>query len=355
MITSADVKRAAKAMGADLVGIASMDRFEGAPIQNDPRFIFPGAKSMIVLGYRIARGLFRGIEEGTYFLNYPSLGYAGINLIYGPMILWNLTRMLEDEGYESVPIANMNGGDAISCLNGKFRKGWSLSVDGEKPHPDVLIHARFAAYLAGLGEIGYSKILLTPEFGPRQRFNFLLTSAELEPDPIYDGPPICDRCMQCAKNCASGAISMTETESVVLAGKRIEWGKLDVDRCELGLKGEADPEGNPFLHDYPRQYGYGRAIEGGQGCMRACMVHLERRGKLKNKFTTPFREPGHKPWRVDRSNPDKVARRVQEEYIDTGNYENYDDYIRWFNESNLNKKSSDSSTNYGFGLGNDEE
>lgn len=89
--------------------------------------------------------------------------------------------------------------------------------------------------------------------------------------------------------------------------------------------------------------------------MRACMVHLEQRGKLKNKFTTPFREPGHQRWRVDRSNPDKVAKRVQEEYINTGNYENFDDYIRWFNESNLNKKSDGSAPNYGFGLGNDDE
>jgi len=34
---------------------------------------------------------------------------------------------------------------------------------------------------------------------------------------------------------------------------------------------------------------YGRALEGGRGCMRACMVHLEEQGKLTNTFTQPFR------------------------------------------------------------------
>ena len=32
-----DVKMMAKSLGADLCGIASMDRFEGAPKQQDPR------------------------------------------------------------------------------------------------------------------------------------------------------------------------------------------------------------------------------------------------------------------------------------------------------------------------------
>ena len=56
MLTSEDVKKTGKMHGADLVGIASMDRFEGAPLQMDPRAIFPDAKTMIVCGCRIPRG-----------------------------------------------------------------------------------------------------------------------------------------------------------------------------------------------------------------------------------------------------------------------------------------------------------
>ena len=59
MPTSEQVKAYAKECGADLVGIGSMDRFEGAPKQMDPRYIFPEAKAAVVLGFPIPRGCIR--------------------------------------------------------------------------------------------------------------------------------------------------------------------------------------------------------------------------------------------------------------------------------------------------------
>jgi len=104
MLTSKKVKKFARKCGADLVGIASMNRFQGAPKQMDPRYIFPDAKALIVLGFRIPRGCFRGIEEGTYFSAYPSMGYGGINTVYGPIVLRELVCFIEDQGYEQFPI-----------------------------------------------------------------------------------------------------------------------------------------------------------------------------------------------------------------------------------------------------------
>jgi len=93
-----DVKRYAKTQGADLVGIASMDRFEGAPLQMDPRQMFPDAKAMIVLACRIPRGALVGIEEGTFFTSYAMMGYGGINFVRMPMVLWGLTSLLRLAG-----------------------------------------------------------------------------------------------------------------------------------------------------------------------------------------------------------------------------------------------------------------
>ena len=93
-LTAAEVKAKAKECGADIVGIAPMSRWEGVDKQHDSRYIFPGAKSMIVMGFRIPRGSLRGIEEGTQFLNYASMGYAALNTIYGPMVLWELNRFM---------------------------------------------------------------------------------------------------------------------------------------------------------------------------------------------------------------------------------------------------------------------
>ena len=317
-ITSKAVKKFAKQCGADIVGITSMDRFEGAPKQMDPRYIFPDAKSMIVMGFRIFRGCLRGIEEGTFFSCYSSMGYAAINHVWQPMVLWNFCKMLEDNGYEAVPIpnsfpwTNTDSSGRDPQATGKPRDGFSRPVSPDKPAPDVTVHMRIAAVCAGLGEIGYSKMFLSPEFGPRQRLAAVITDAPLTPDPLFAGK-ICDRCMACAKDCTGGAISRTKTVKVNVAGREIEWGEIDYEKCSRAFCGGAK-EYNPFMvtpedekgfnqevgkaqqYKLGAQYNYGRALEGARGCIRACMCHLEEKGKLKNEFKNPFRKG--KPWKL---------------------------------------------------------
>jgi len=87
MLKAKDVKKFAKACGADICRIGSMDNWEGAPKQMDPRYIFPDAKSIIGLGFRIPRGYLRGIEEGTMFSTYEFMGYSGMNWRYMPHVL----------------------------------------------------------------------------------------------------------------------------------------------------------------------------------------------------------------------------------------------------------------------------
>lgn len=329
-LTAALVKAKAKELGADLVGIAPMSRWEGVDKQKDPRYIFPGAKSMIVFGFRIPRGSLRGVEEGTHFLNYQSMGYAAINQIYGPMVLWGMVQFMEGFGYEAVPMSNINGGDAVNPVTGNFREGWSRPVRPGLPYPDVSPDFRVAAYLAGLGEFGWSRQFLTPEFGPRQRFAIMLTDAELEADPIFGGH-ICDRCKECVKNCHGGAISNDETETMTIAGHTLEWGKHDESACAVSFRfGGKKRELSPFDGDYPRGYGYGMAMEGSCGCVRACMVHLERAGKLKCEFREPFRPEGWEQWTIDHSQHPDLEDWVKKDYA--GRIEEHDAY------SNYNKK-----------------
>ncbi|MGD8241044.1 MAG: hypothetical protein PVH68_21000 [Armatimonadota bacterium] len=294
MLTSQQVKQYAKESGADLVGIAPMDRFEGAPKQADPRYIFPDATAMIVLGFRIPRGCLRGIEEGTFYVSYCGMGYAGINFVLQPMVIWRTVRMLEDEGYEAVPIQNNFPWCHMQTQTGELRPQFSRPVAPDRPAPDVFVHLRIAAVAAGLGEIGYGKVFLSPEFGPRQRLACIITDAPLEPDPLFEGD-ICDRCMQCVRDCTADAISETETVEVNVAGKQCEWGKLDVERCKVGFQWP-EPEHNPFLVEPSPTYFYGRALEGARGCIRACMVRLEEEGRISKTFRNPFRK--RKPWRI---------------------------------------------------------
>lgn len=314
-LTSAMVKEQAKLFGADLCGIASMDRFEGAPPQADPRFIFPRAKACIMLAFRIPRGYFRGIEEGTLFSVYPSMGYGGINMVVSPLTLRWLSCWIEDFGWEAAPVPNIFTSPSTGFGTQKYDPQHAIPVREGLPAPDILVDYRIAAFCAGLGQIGYSKVFLTPEFGPFQRFAMMLTDAPLEPDPIYEGK-LCDRCMRCARACAGKAISTTETESITVAGHKIEWGKLDYLRCSTAYMGGTE-EYNPFLPEgidvekmaesyhgknsgksgwngYPAHLGHNASIEGARGCMRECYVHLEERGVLTKPFHNKFRD--RKPW-----------------------------------------------------------
>lgn len=339
MLTSETVKSAAKAMGADLVGIGSMDRFEGAPEYADPRHIFPEARAIIGLGFRIARGYLRGIEEGTHFYQYPSMGYANINEVYAPSVLHELACMLEDEGWEGAAFRNTGGRRTVSDMTDDPAESWTLGrtirftepVAEDRPAPDVMFQFRIAAFICGMGEVGWSKVFLSPEFGPRQRFAFMLTDAPLEPDPMMQPGTLCDRCMACVAECPVGAIGRDESVKITVAGHDLEWGRLAEWDCFHGYMG-TNKETNPFLprdafdelegvdaaallrgeaHLTPEQtlaaqgilrryYGaaanYNSALCGGRGCLRACMVHLEQTDRLSRKFRTPFRK--RKPWRL---------------------------------------------------------
>jgi ferredoxin len=316
VMDSRPLKEFARKCGADLVGVAPVERFEGAPERMDPRHIFPDAKAVVVFGFRIPRGCFRGIEEGTYFGAYPTMGYSHINLVYAPNVLREVSLYLEDQGYEAVPVQNMVLMSSVNIHHGTPIE--RAAVRPGVPPPDVTVHYRLAAVAAGLGEIGYSKVFLSPEFGPRQRLALLVTDAPLEPDPLFDGE-VCDRCKLCVSECPGGCLHPSETVRVSVGGKALEWAKLDVDRCTFAYAGgvkEFSPFAPPdlppldetakdpwkWLNEIPYNrvamttFHHTGATGGAKGCIRACMVHLEQEGRIKARFHNPFRKRPH--WRL---------------------------------------------------------
>jgi len=313
-MTSQEIKAIAKQLGADICGIGSIDRWEGAPLQMDPRQIMPKAKSVIALGFRVLRGSLRGIEEGTFFSNYSAMGYGGITYLYMPMTVINLSKIIEDEGYEAVPMGHQSDWRAIDN-KGFLKKNWSRPVAPGKAAPDVMVSMRIAGFLCGLGEIGYSKMLLTPEFGPRLRIGIIITEMELEPDPIMKPGTLCNKCMACVRECPGGCIPADKTVKVRIGGYDLEWADVDMSKCAYVFRGaEKVPDGetgnyidgetqyrassiSPFYKKPKVLYNSGHAICGAKGCTRACMVSLEARGVLKNKFESPFRT--QKQWTVD--------------------------------------------------------
>ena len=356
MLTSEMVKAAALAAGADVCGIGDMARFEGAPPEMDPRYIFPEATRVIGMVFRIPRGVQRGIEEGTQFYQYPSMAYGGINEIFAPAVLYHVGKLIEDHGYEAAVYRNtgargcvsdmdaspgntLSPEEQINVMNQEKNKTahhrsvqFTRAVSPEQMPPDLQFHFRLAAVACGLGEMGWSKMFLTPQFGPLQRVAFIFTDAPLEPDPMYSGPALCHRCMACVRECPGGCLSAKESVKVNLGGKICEWGKLDEwkcyafythggryynpfvpkavwDRNENGdlnlLEGKCAANESEIMKVYtalekyfPTWVGYNMAKCG--GCIRACVSMLEKKGGCMNgRFEKPLRRTG-KAWKMDR-------------------------------------------------------
>lgn len=320
------VKRKALELGADAVGIGNIERWEGSPLQMDPKQIMPECKSIVGMVFRVERGSLRGVEEGTFFSNYSAMGYGGITYLYMPITVINLSKFIEDQGYEAIPMGHQSDWRSID-MGGALKEGFSRPTRPGHASPDVMLHLRIAAFLCGLGEIGYSKMFLSPQFGPRCRVGMVLTDLELEPDPIYDGPKLCNRCMACVKACPGNCFPTDRTVKVDLAGHEVEWADIDIKACNAAFRGmihtgtpQKDPyltdrpdlnydtapaSWSPFYHRPPLLYKSGQAICGARGCTRACMISLESRGVLQNTFKRKFRR--RPMWSVDWSTPPVYA------------------------------------------------
>jgi epoxyqueuosine reductase len=272
-----EIKNFAQGEGADLVGIATMDRFAELPPEHHPASIFPEAKSVIMVGRRILRGSLRGNEEGTNLFDYLVYGYNWLERDFIPLLVYRLTQFIEDQGWEAVPLYPYP----------TEVKPEGIAVAPDKPAPNVTLDFNLAAVAAGLGEIGYGDVFLSPEYGTRQRFGMIITDAELEADPLFTGT-ICDRCEQCVKDCPLGAMSRENGERTVnIAGRSFTVAAVDYEACGR-CKNGAEP--NTF---HPE----GRPDRLGAICMRSCVHQLEQAGKLGSAFKHPLRN--RSPWKRD--------------------------------------------------------
>lgn len=283
------VKRIALEAGADLVGVGSIDRYEHAPFEVHPRSIFSHTESVIAIGCRMVRGALKTIEEGQYWQAYNCDSYQYLNEILAPEILRKLVIYLEDYGYTGVPIHNPFGA----------HMGEPVKPGGVKP--DGHISLRVLGVAAGLGELGRSKLFMSPQFGPRQRIFGVLTDAVVEPDPLVPPGTVCDDCGSCSRGCPAEAIPAERTAEVRVGQYVYAHGPLDLPEC-VEIHQGWDPRYSPFLKEDssrenpPPYYQFidhrfrHHSICGARGCVRACMDHLEKRGRIEKQYRTPMIE-----------------------------------------------------------------
>ena len=222
----------------DKVGIAGIDRFNESPEGLHPTDFLPGCKSVIVFCKRLPDGAvnatLRTFEDEMYELHgiYGAYGYVGAPNYELLFANYKISRFVE----------RLTGCAAMPNTAGPT-------------HGAKMMSMRHCAYAAGLGEFGWSSLMLTPEFGPRNRFGAVLTTAELEPDPMYSGPRLCDpaKCRICEKMCPTGAIPPYEegTERLVCSGgKEVGYSQINWAKCRLmchGTRAEFNESGEDIV------------------------------------------------------------------------------------------------------------
>ena len=233
MLTSLDIKKKAKELGAAVCGIGSI--YQETDPQRDPKSILPNAKCIIGFGFAVPKGLYKAMEQGNQYYTYTTMGVKYIDEELAEIFLFKIGNMIENEGYDAclqkaIPNLRIKGDkttnpevvDTDELIHAE-------AVAPGKPAPDVIIDFGKASKACGIGEMGRSGKIVNKTHGPMMRYCFIITDMPLECDePLQE--PVCDNCGLCQNACPGNAIT--------------EQG-LDSWQCSVYYKGAH--RSNPFM------------------------------------------------------------------------------------------------------------
>lgn len=184
-MNSSRVKALMKSLGADLCGIASMERFASAPEGYHPLDVLPSCKSVISFGCRFPTAALLCKSHTPYT--------TVRNSITAKMdrIALDFCMELERQGVQCVPIPTNDS-------------EWDPRTDRSRS----IISQKHAAQAAGLGTIGRHSLLITPEFGSMIWLGAVLCTLELEPDHLKEN--LCNDCGNCIAVCPVNALETVQ-------------------------------------------------------------------------------------------------------------------------------------------------
>jgi epoxyqueuosine reductase len=188
---SVEVKKRLYSLGADMCGIASIDRFGDAPEGFHPKDVLPACKSVIVFANRFL--------AGSLYCN-TTIPYTIVrNILSDRMdkIAVQFCTDLEKEGIIAIPTGT-NGPTEFDNNTDRYRN---------------IVSAKHCAQLAGLGVIGKNTLLITPEFGNMVWLSVILTELELEADKMIENS-FCNNCDLCVGICPVQALGQPEMKQM---------------------------------------------------------------------------------------------------------------------------------------------
>jgi len=228
-----DLRDYLKSEGSDLVGFGGVDRLAGAPEIMRPDRYLPDAQSMVSIAIHINEACCDLIARSAHtqqpppsYYSYQMFTLAAINPELD-RIAYLCAKYLESRGFKAYPFpAN------LPHLQKPSR---------EYPGGPGDISHRHVAVACGLGDIGWHNLLISPQYGSRQKLTTVITNALIEPDPFVDETPcVPERCgFACAHACPTGAIpkDSERTVSLNIGLKKIEYAGIIGWKCRWGCSG----------------------------------------------------------------------------------------------------------------------
>ncbi|MBI3978786.1 MAG: epoxyqueuosine reductase [Chloroflexi bacterium] len=187
---TATVEGAVAGLDADLVGVASLADWAGTRLEESAKRLLPAAQSVVVVGMAIYP------EILAHLTPEKMVGEGALRDMYAPHLEYldgRLTRAV----YDVAKASHRQGLRALPLPS----NGCPL----DQRHLEAVFSFKHAAQAAGLGRIGKSSLLITPQFGPRVRLACALTESRLAPTGVQSDD-LCADCTDCLALCPSRAL-----------------------------------------------------------------------------------------------------------------------------------------------------
>jgi epoxyqueuosine reductase len=180
------IKQVVSKNGADLFGIASIDRFADAPEGFHPADIYKQTKSVIVFAKRLpAEPLFAD----------SCIPYTHVNsqvMLLVDSITMRISMELESLGIKNVVIPTDDPYEY-----------W----DEENKTGRAILSLRHAGFLAGLGIIGRNNLLVNEHFGNMIQIGAILSGEKIDPSPLAEYKICPENCRICIDTCPLKALN----------------------------------------------------------------------------------------------------------------------------------------------------
>ncbi len=190
-------------LDVDAVGIVRLDEWKGTKLEETALRLLPQTRSVVVFAMEVYPEILNHSRPGR------AMGQASLNDLLNQNVAF-LNGRLTKATYDVAKASRNIGLKALPLP----AAGCPLDLR----FLEAVFSYKHAGQAAGLGYIGRSSLLITPDFGPRVRLSCCLTEALLEPTRA-DVVDVCQRCKVCIKKCPAGAIEIPLAEEPYIIDK----------------------------------------------------------------------------------------------------------------------------------------